>query len=50
MTAPTGLVEATRGYEQWMARRIPVVRPDVILKHRVMAESAFVFLRGTFYR
>jgi uncharacterized protein DUF2252 len=50
MTAPAGLVEATRGYEQWMARHIPVVRPDLIKKHRVMAESAFVFLRGTFYR
>ena len=50
MTAPAGLVEATRGYEQWMARQIPVVRPDLIKKHRVMAESAFVFLRGTFYR
>jgi hypothetical protein len=41
---------STRGYETWMKRQIPVVNGDLGLKHRRMAESPFVFLRGTFYR
>jgi hypothetical protein len=44
------ILEATRSYEQWMSRRCPIVRTDIARKHRRMAESAFVFLRGTFYR
>jgi hypothetical protein len=44
------ILEATRSYEQWMARHIAVVRRDLVHKHERMAESAFVFLRGTFYR
>ena len=46
------IVEATRSYERWMAERLPlpVVKPDLALKHERMAESPFVFLRGTFYR
>jgi hypothetical protein len=42
--------EATRGYERWLAQQIAVVKPDLRVKHRRMAESPFVFLRGTFYR
>jgi hypothetical protein len=42
--------EATREYERWLAQQIAVVKPDLRLKHRRMAESPFVFLRGTFYR
>ena len=41
---------STRAYEKWMREQIPVVKGDLGLKHRRMAESAFVFLRGTFYR
>ena len=44
------LHQSTRAYERWMAQQIPVVRRDLQLKHQRMAESAFVFLRGTFYR
>ncbi len=44
------IVEATRSYESWMARHTDVVRADVREKHRLLAESPFVFLRGTFYR
>ena len=33
-----------------MAQQIAVVRRDVRFKHARMAESPFVFLRGTFYR
>jgi hypothetical protein len=42
--------EASRAYEQWLGRHTTVVRADLALKHRRMAESPFVFLRGTFYR
>jgi hypothetical protein len=42
--------DATRSYELWMARQCAVVRPDLVLKHQMMAEDPFVFLRGTFYR
>jgi hypothetical protein len=45
-----GVREATRGYETWLARTVPVVGADLDLKHRLMAADAFSFLRGTFYR
>jgi hypothetical protein len=44
------ILDATRGFERWMAQQIPIVKPDLAQKHKRMAESAFVFLRGTFYR
>jgi uncharacterized protein (DUF2252 family) len=44
------IVDATRWYERWMARQISIVKPDLAHKHQQMAESAFIFLRGTFYR
>jgi uncharacterized protein (DUF2252 family) len=44
------IVEATRGYERWLARCVPVVRVDLDLKHRLMAAGTFPFLRATFYR
>jgi hypothetical protein len=40
----------TRGYERWMAQQIAVVPADLQWKHRRLAESPFIFLRGTFYR
>jgi hypothetical protein len=42
--------EATAGFEQWLAKRIPIVRQDLSLKHKSMAEAAFPFFRATFYR
>jgi len=33
-----------------MATHVAVIRADLALKHRRMAESAFTLLRGTFYR
>jgi uncharacterized protein (DUF2252 family) len=42
--------QATRAYESWLRRHTSVVEADLRLKHRRMAESPFVFLRGTFYR
>jgi uncharacterized protein (DUF2252 family) len=44
------ILQATRSYESWLARHTSPVRADLRLKHERMAESAFVFLRGTFYR
>jgi Uncharacterized protein conserved in bacteria (DUF2252) len=42
--------QATNGYESWVAQQTRIVRADLRLKHERMAESPFVFLRGTFYR
>jgi uncharacterized protein (DUF2252 family) len=42
--------EATSGYERWLMQRVPVLRGDLDLKHRLMAENVFSFLRATFYR
>jgi uncharacterized protein (DUF2252 family) len=44
------VVKATRRFEEWLARHAVLVRPDLRLKHRRMAEAVFPFLRATFYR
>ena len=44
------IVKATKKYESWLARRIPILAADLKLKHREMAAAAFPFLRATFYR
>src|SRR5215468_9580937 len=45
------IVESTRRYDRWLARRLPViVKSDLRAKHRRMAEDPFAFLRATFYR
>jgi Uncharacterized protein conserved in bacteria (DUF2252) len=44
------IVSASRRYEQWLGQQTPLVRKDLSIKHQRMAESAFAFLRGTFYR
>ena len=42
--------KATKKYETWLAKQIPIVAADLALKHTRMAEDAFPFLRATFYR
>ena len=42
--------EATSSYEHWLTHRVPVLRGDLDLKHRLMAGDVFSFLRATFYR
>jgi len=42
--------EATRSYDRWLARHVPVVAADVERKHARMAEGVFPLLRATFYR
>ena len=44
------LIDATRAYERWMSGELEVVHSDVALKHKLMAEGAFAFMRATFYR
>jgi len=44
------VVEATLSYEKWLGDQLPIVSSDLALKHERMAESAFEFLRATFYR
>ena len=47
---PVSVVEATRAYERWVARQVPIVRGDLAFKHEQMAVAPFPFLRATFYR
>ena len=44
------IVKATRKYEDWLRLHTSVVESDLRLKHQRMKESAFIFLRATFYR
>ncbi len=44
------LIAATRAYERWMRQHIAVVGRDLALKHKLMAEDPFSFMRATFYR
>ncbi len=44
------ILQATHEYERWSARQVPLVPADLRLKHAMMAQSAFSFLRATCYR
>jgi len=44
------IVEATKGFEVWLAKRISVVPHQLADKHAEMADTSVSFLRGTFYR
>ncbi|HXP16693.1 MAG TPA: DUF2252 family protein [Terriglobales bacterium] len=44
------IVKSTHRYEGWLGSHTPLVEPDLRLKHRLMAEAPFPFLRATFYR
>jgi uncharacterized protein (DUF2252 family) len=50
MWRPVDVTEATRSFERWLAARVPLMRGDLDLKHRLMSADAFSFLRATFYR
>jgi len=45
-----GIIPATAAYEDWLATCIPVVGPDLVAKHELMASGVFPFFRGTAYR
>ena len=42
--------KSTEKYEAWLAERIPLIASDLNLKHVLMREAPFPFLRATFYR
>jgi hypothetical protein len=44
------VVQATRDYEAWLGKRIPIIKADLLAKHQHMAGDPFSFLRATFYR
>src|SRR6266566_649117 len=44
------IFKATADFERWLAKRLPIVRQDIALKHQHMADAAFPFFRATFYR
>jgi uncharacterized protein (DUF2252 family) len=44
------MFEATREFERWLAQHTPLVRSQLNDKHKKIAESPFIFLRGTIYR
>jgi hypothetical protein len=44
------IVGATGDVERWKAQQISLVRGDLVVKHRMMAEAIFPFMRSTFYR
>jgi Uncharacterized protein conserved in bacteria (DUF2252) len=44
------IFHASQDFEAWLAKRLPIVRRDLALKHALMAEAAFPFFRATFYR
>jgi hypothetical protein len=44
------IIEATRGFEWWLRRKIPVVEADLAYKHEQMRADPFLFFRATFYR
>lgn len=46
----TDIRQATAAYERWLGAQMTIVTADLRHKHERMAESPFVFLRGTFYR
>src|SRR5476649_440414 len=44
------IVQATRQFEAWLRRHIPVVEADLAYKHEQMRADPFLFFRATFYR
>lgn len=42
--------QANAAYESWLGKKIPLIAADLKLKHQLMAETPFQFLRATFYR
>ncbi|MDI4236209.1 DUF2252 family protein [Bradyrhizobium sp. Arg237L] len=39
-----------REYEKWLAAQCKIVKSDINYKHKRMKESAFIFLRATYFR
>jgi uncharacterized protein (DUF2252 family) len=50
MAGNPNIREATRQYETWLASHLRILKSDIGLKHRMMAQDPFSFFRATFYR
>jgi Uncharacterized protein conserved in bacteria (DUF2252) len=46
---PRDILDMTARYEGWLRRHTSVVEEDLLLKHELMRDSPFVFLRATYY-
>jgi hypothetical protein len=46
----TPMKEANKKFEAWLKSQVTAVRGDLTHKHEIMSGSAFIFLRGTFFR
>lgn len=46
----SSLVQDVASYERWPSKHCKVVKEDLEFKHERMRESAFVFLRATYFR
>ena len=46
----SNVVEAADRYEKWLATQCEVVNKDLAFKHERMRQSAFHFLRATYFR
>ncbi len=44
------IINATKNYEDWVGKFVPLDSADVEFKHAQMRTSSFAFLRATFYR
>src|SRR5215470_12408478 len=44
------VVKATRRFEEWLGRRIRILKKDLRFKHTAMKSDPFRFLRATYYR
>src|ERR1700730_2070070 len=44
------VIKATADFERWLHKQIPLVRQDLALKHTLMTEAPFPFMRATFTR
>src|SRR5262245_19583130 len=49
-TADISFAALTDEYLAWLRSYPPIVEEDLVAKAKKLAESPFVFLRGTFYR
>ena len=43
-------IDATKSYEAWIGREVRLLPADLKVKHQLMTESPFPFLRATYYR
>jgi hypothetical protein len=50
MMPAMNIQQATRQYDVWLSGHVRVLKSDLGIKHELMAQDVFSFLRATFYR